>query len=37
MELAKDVKVSKLNTVWLKDESKQIVFFGLVEFEWEES
>ena len=30
MQLAKDVKISKLNTVWLKDESKEIVFFGLV-------
>ena len=37
MELAKDVKIEKLNTAWVKDESKEICFFGLMEFQWREN
>ena len=37
MEIAKDVKIEKISTVWLKDESKEICFFGLMEFNWQEN
>ena len=34
MELMKDVKIEKLGTLWLMENSGDICFFGLVEFEW---
>ena len=37
MELVKDIKIKKISTVWLKDESKEICFFSLMDFDWQEN
>ncbi len=37
METVKDIKVSKVNIVWIKDENGEICFFGLLAFEYEEN
>ena len=33
----KDMKVEKLNTLWLMQSSGEIIFFGLVEFQWRQN
>lgn len=37
IEINRDVKVKCLNTVWFKDESQEINFFGIMQFEHEEN
>ena len=35
IEINRDIKVKNLNTVWFKDEYKELNFFGVMQFEYE--
>ena len=37
MSLVKDIKITTITTVWLKDEYRQICFFGILNFEYEQN
>lgn len=37
IEINRNVRIGSLVTVWFKDECKEITFFGIVQFEYEEN
>lgn len=37
IEINRDMRVKHLNTVWFKDEFKELNFFGVMQFNFEEN
>jgi len=35
LQILRDMKVTRLTTVWIKDEFREIYFFGLMEFKFQ--
>lgn len=37
IEINRDIKIKQLNTVWFKDEYRELTFFGVMQFTYEEN